>query len=403
MPFMRTIYLRCLTALLVLLFASKLPAQNLRDPQFMERTQEGFKDIMNLDYETAQQVFLDMEQEYPRHPAPPLYRASVFWLNEMFRRQDLSLNRFISASHFGRKTNETMPVKERDAFFQAIEKSEFLANEILKKNPRNKDARYFLGTASGLRSSFAITIDHALREAFSNGNKAFFSAKQLIDEDPGYYDAYLTLGIYEYVADNIPWYWKWMAFVLGLRGDKQLGMKYLKLASEKAPSVNNESALVLMVFKVREEKYMEALQLARNLHIKFPRSFIFALNVAQILKLAGQRDQATLAFLEAEKQVEARNPNYDKLQLQTFRFNLGVELMYMEKHDLAQTRFRQCIDDPKTQFRERTLAHLNLGKILIWKGQRTEAAKEFQTVLAVENVDNSHNLARQLLNRLSRK
>jgi len=127
------------------------------------------------------------------------------------------------------------------------------------------------------------------------------------------------------------------------------------------------------------------------------------LNVAQILKLAGQKDQATLAFLEAEKQVETRNPNYDKLPLQTFRFNLGVELMYMEKHDLAQARFRQCIDDPKTQFRERTLAHLNLGKILIWKGQRTEAAKEFQTVLSVENTDNSHNIAKQLLNRISRK
>ena len=402
-PFMRTIYLQSLIVLLIPCFISSLPAQNLRDPQFMERSQDGFKDVLNLDYEEAHQVFLDLEREYPWHPAPPLYRASVFWLNEMFRRQDLALHKFISASHFGRKTNETMPAQERESFFQAIQRSEFLANEILKKKINDKDARYFLGTAYGLRSSFAITIDHSLRDAFSNGKKAFTIAAQLIDEDPGYYDAYLTAGIYEYVADSIPWYWKWMMFVLGLHGDKQLGMKYLQLASEKGQSIRNESELVLMVLKVREKEYAEALKLARTLHSKFPRSFLLGLNVAQILQLSGQKDQAVLAFLDVERQAEARNPNYDKLPLQTFRFNLGVELMHMEKHDLAQARFRKCIDDPKTPVRERTLSHLNLGKTLLWTGHRTEAAKEFQTVLSAENIEDAHSQARHLLNRLSRK
>ena len=402
-PFMRTMHLHALIIAIILVFVSPLPAQNLRDPQFVERARKGFKDVLNLDYEEAHQVFHDLEREYPWHPAPPLYQASVFWLNEMFRRQDLALNQFISASHFSRKTDEIMPANERASFFRGIQRSESLANDILKKNPGDKAARYFLGTAYGLRSSFAITIDHSLRDAFSNGKKAFSSAKQLIDEDPEYYDAYLTAGIYEYVADNIPWYAKWMAFVLGLRGDKQLGMQYLQLASEKSQSVRNESELALMVLKVREKEYAEALKLAQSLHSKFPRSFLFGLNVAQILQLSGQKEQAVLAFLDVEKRAEARDPNYDKLPLPTFHFNLGVELMHMEKHDLAQARFRKCLNDPQTPIRERTLAHLNLGKTLLWTGHRTEAAKEFQTVLSAENIEDSHIQARQLLNRISRK
>ena len=194
-----------------------------------------------------------------------------------------------------------------------------------------------------------------------------------------------------------------MAFVLGLRGDKQLGMQYLQLASENSQSVRNESELALMVLKVREKEYAEALKLAQSLHGKFPRSFLFGLNVAQILQLSGQKEQAVLAFLDVEKRAEARDPNYDKLPLPTFHFNLGVELMHMEKHDLAQARFRKCLNDPQTPIRERTLAHLNLGKTLLWTGHRTEAAKEFQTVLSAENIEDSHIQARQLLNRISRK
>jgi tetratricopeptide (TPR) repeat protein len=367
----------------------------------MERAEDGFAHIYNLDYEEARQVFALLEKEYPKHPAPPLYLACILWLEEMLRRQDLTLNRFLYPSYFSAKTDQVMPPRERDAFFNNLRKCESLAKAILQKDRRDKDGRYFLATSCGLRSSFAITIDHSLSAAFRNGRKTYSAMRGLVEDDPHYYDAYLTVGIYEYIVGSIPWYLKWMALMAGGRGNKQDGLRHLILACEKGQYVRVEAQIVSMVLYVREHRYSQALEIARDLDRKFPRSFLFPLNVAQTLKMAGQWDQAVTAFLQVEKRVEAREPNFDKVPLQTFRYNLGVELMSMGKHDLAQERFQKSIEDPLTPERERALSHLRLGRILEWKAKKKEAIAEYQTVLSLKNVENSHTQARRFLNDLA--
>jgi tetratricopeptide (TPR) repeat protein len=377
---------------------SGLPSQDLRDPRFVELAQKGFGDIFNLDYDKARQEFVSLTKEYPQHPAPPLYLATILWLEEMLRRQDLSLNRFIVPTYFSGKTNDVMPALQRIEFFHHVEKCQALANTILKKNSRDMDARYFRATAYGLRSSFAITIDHSLREAFSNGNKAYSASKKLIEENPKYYDAYLTVGIYEYIVGSIPWYLKWMMYVIGARGSVQDGLAHLKLAAEKGQYIKNEAELVSMVLNVREHHYAEALEIARHLNNKYPRSFLFALNVAQILQLSGRKDQALAALYQVEKRIEAREPNFHKYPLQGFRLNFGIDLLAMGQLDAAEARFRQTISDPQAQAREKVLSHLYLGQLLARKGRNNESVKEFEIVLSLEDIENSRARAKQLLN-----
>lgn len=386
--------------LFLILVCCPAAARDLRDPQFMQQAQQGFKHIFNQDYDEARRTFVALERAHPHHPAPPLYLAAIYWLEEMIHRQDLSLNRFAAPAYFSAKTNLAMPEEERQEFFQALQRCERRAEEILKTSPKNRDARYFRGSAYGLRASFAITIDHSVREAFGSGRKAYASARDLIEEDPAYYDAYMSAGVYEYVVGSIPWYWRWMAFVVGLRGDKRLGLNAVRLAAEKGEFVRNEAELILMVLEVFERRYDSALNIARDLRRRFPRSYLFALNVAQVLQLGKKREDATRAFLEVETLAEAGQPNFNALPLQSFRFNMGTQLMYMEKHDLAAERFRRCLADPHTGAREKALAHLNLGKILSWQRQPDAAAREFRTVLSLEDFDRSHSRARELLQKL---
>jgi tetratricopeptide (TPR) repeat protein len=396
---MRTGCIRLLSILLILLSVAQLPAENLRDPRFMERTQEGFSYIYNFDYDKARQVFNSLEKEYPKHPAPPLYLSVIYWLEEMLRRQDLTLNRFVSPSYFSKETRAVMPPKEREAFVQALRKSETLANAILQKNHSDKDGRYFLATAFGLRASFAITVDHSLREAFSAGNKADTYARRLIADDPNYYDAYLVVGTYDYIAGNIPWVLKWITYLIGIHGNKQDGLAHLKIAAEKGDYVKNEADVVLMVLYIREHRLAEALSIAQSLKDRFPRNFLFAINCAQILQMTGRKDQAVDAFREVERRAEAGEPNFNRLPLPIFRFNLGIELMNMGKHDLAQERFRKCIENPQTPSREKALSHLSLARLLDWQHKREEAIKECQAVLALPDVDDSHRQARELLDK----
>jgi tetratricopeptide (TPR) repeat protein len=389
---------------LILACFSGLRAQNLRDPHFVALAESGFAHLLNQDYDKAEQVFVSLEKENPQHPAPPLYQASIHWLKEMERRQDISLNRFIVPAYFYNKTNMVMPPRERTDFFAELQKSENLSKGILQKDRFNKDARYFMATVFGLRASFAITIDHSLREAFSNGNKSYSYAKQLVDEDPKYYDAYLALGIYEYTVGLIPWYMRWMIFVVGGgRGSKEDGLAHLKLATENGEYVKDQAKVVSMVLNVREQHYAEALEQARDLAARFSRSYLFPINVAQILRLAGQNEESIPLLLQVEKRAENREPNFDRLPLANLRFNLGTEFMHMGKLDLAKERFVRSISDPQITDREKALSHLCLGQIHDWQGQRTEAIKECQTVLSLEDVENSHDQAKKLLSKLKRR
>jgi tetratricopeptide (TPR) repeat protein len=374
-------------------------AQDLRDARFMERAQAGFSDIFNLDYEKAERDFISLERDYPQHPAPPLYLASIVWLKELVRRQDLSLNRFIYPGYFSRKTNESMPSQDRAAFSTELQKSESLAGAILRRNSKDKDGRYFLSTTYSLRASFAITVDHNVRESFSNARKAFSYGRDLIEDDRNYYDAYLTVGLYEYIVGSIPWYFRWMAFVAGLHGSKEEGMQHLKLASAKGQYVQNEAQLIEMVLDLRERRYPEALEIAGNLSNRFPRNYLFALNTAQIMEWSGKWDQAIELLLEINRQVEAKEPNFDKLPPARFHFITGVELMNMKKLELAEEQFRKALADPQIPAREKALAHLRLARILDSKGQRNEAVKEYRIVLSLEDVEQSHSQARQALNR----
>jgi tetratricopeptide (TPR) repeat protein len=388
---------RISAGILMLCFVARLPAQDLRDPRFVERAQAGFTDIYNLDYEKARKVFLSLDQEYPQHPAPPLYLSCILWLDELNRRQDLVLTRYMSPLYFVSKTEHAMPPQERDAFFQYLQQSEARSNAILKQKPKDMDARYFLAMANGLRASFAITIDHNLRAAFGSGAKASSSAKQLTQENPNYYDAYLAVGIYEYVVASIPWYLRWIPFIMGLHGGKQDGMQHLSIAAEKGQYIRNEAQIVLMILCARELRYTEALEIAEYLGGIFPRNFLFPLSTAQIYQFAGRKDQAVAAYMRVLQRVESKEPNFDKLSLSLFRYSVGNELMTLGRPDLAREQFRKSIDDPQTPAREKALSHLRLGQILDSKGLRSEAKKEYQAVLALQDVENSHSQAKDLI------
>ena len=163
------------TALLLTLSGLLPPllAQNLKTPEFLEGVDKGFDHVYNLDYDSARTAFQNLQQRYPQHPGPPLYLALTLWQQELFRRQDLRLDRFVSPESFMQATARQMPTEERNAFFRYIEESQAACQAILKQQPRNRDARYFLGSAYGALAAFAMTIDHDKREAFRQGKQAY--------------------------------------------------------------------------------------------------------------------------------------------------------------------------------------------------------------------------------------
>jgi tetratricopeptide (TPR) repeat protein len=267
----------------------------------------------------------------------------------------------------------------------------------LKEKPGNRDARYFLGGAEGVLAAFALTIDHSRTEAFRHGKKAYKHHREIVDEQPDYYDAYVTIGLYEYIVANLPWYLKWIAQIAGYKGSEERAFEYLRLAATKSQfiSVNAHSALVVLY--LREQLYRQALDNAQFLQRRYPRNFLFELNGAGILTRMNRFDEAAAVYMKVIARAEALTPNYHKMPLGVLRYSVGKALMNMDRLDLAQRVFLSAIQDPATGQRERTLSQLCLAEILDLRGNREQAIANYQQVLSVANFEDSRNAAQAYL------
>jgi tetratricopeptide (TPR) repeat protein len=381
------------------LLLSSLQAQSLREPQFMSEARPGFDAIYSLDYDDAERIFTALEKAYPQHPAPPLYLATIIWFRELWRRQDLDLDRFISPGFFARETSQVMPAQERRDFFDRIHESQALAQKILDGNSRNKDALYFMGASYGILGSFSITVDHSLRNAFRYGSKAYDCDRRIIRIDPKYYDAYMTVGLYEYIVGSIPWWIKPLARLAGYFGSKDQGFKYIALVVAHGDYVKTEAKVLEMVLWMHEGRPGNALRNAQELHSDYPRNYIFQINIAQILEQMGETERAIATYLEVLHNAEEGKPNYHQVPMAAFRYTLGSKLFKMGRLPAAQEQFQKCLAHPRASEHDKALSFLRLGQTLDLLGRREEAVESYRQVLQIQNIEDSQALARKYLKR----
>src|SRR5206468_5848160 len=130
-------FANCTTALFLLFssLSNPLLAEDLKAPEFQEGATKGFDHVYNLDYEDARSAFQNLQQRYPQHPGPPLYLALTLWQQELFRRQDLGVDRFVSPESFMQASGRQMSAEDRNAFFRYIGESQASCQAILKEKP----------------------------------------------------------------------------------------------------------------------------------------------------------------------------------------------------------------------------------------------------------------------------
>ena len=392
---LRILYLAGLSACLVAGVSIRLQAESLRGPDFLGKARVGFDQIFDLDYDEAFANFESLAAEYPNHPGPPLYMATTIWLEELFLRQDLELDKFISPSYFDQPSGQTMAPAEKARFNELIADSRQLCEALLQDRPDDRDARYFLGALHSIMGSFAITIDRSRTGAFRHGKKAYRYHIDLIEEDPGFYEAYMTAGVYEYVVGSLPWYLKFIAAIGGYRGSKKRGFEYLSLAVDKGQFVSDNARRVQLVLLVREKRYEDALRSLHHLKSKSPKNFVAYLNEAQLLESLGRHAEAARLYRDVVRRAEDGQPHFDRIPLATFRHAAGRKLLNLGDVEGALEQFQKSLADAETPKREQTLSALACANSLDLLDRRSEALNYYRSVLQQPNLDRSHKHARR--------
>ena len=209
----------------------------------------------------------------------------------------------------------------------------------------------------------------------------------MVKLDPNYADAYLSIGLYNYVVGTLPWLIRWGLKLVKVSGNRQRGLAEIRKALENGKYAGDDARVVLIAIDQREEEYDEALKLLDELALKYPRNYLYSLERAAVMGRMGRSCESYAAFNKALKNERAESI------ADLIHYQYGRALFDSGEFTGATGQFTAVIETPKADATLVSLAHLQLGQALDATGQRESALEHYQETRKRENVFDSHNLA----------
>src|SRR3989442_6368959 len=119
--------------------------------------------------------------------------------------------------------------------------------------------RRSLASAHGSYARFQVTQKDAYFSALRAGLRAHKYAEQVYELDKNYYDIYVCLGAFNFFTGSLPAVIKPFAFIIGARGDRELGLQQLDTAMEQARYSRTEARSVYYTAMLEDKQYGVAL------------------------------------------------------------------------------------------------------------------------------------------------
>jgi tetratricopeptide (TPR) repeat protein len=357
---------------------------------FDQLRRQAFDAFYNLDYSTSSQLFQQIMELVPEHPAGYLYMATQVWVGQLNRTRRLQTGIYSSSSFYSKSPEKVDPEVDRQ-FQEYVQKAIEKAQARLHQNERDVDARYFLGAAYAILAAYQGTAAREFYAALKNGSRAVSEHRKVVEQDPQFADAYLTIGIYDYIVGSLPLWVKVIAALGGIRGSQERGIEELRRVVEQGKYASDDARVLLIAIYAREGDNQKALALINELVNRYPRNYYFPIEAANLLLNMGRRQDGFNAF-EAMLQQEPFRDVYDLVH-----FQYAQSLSANGYNVAALHHYRHVINLPHASPQLVSLAHLQVGRLLDLRGEREAAIAEYKTVLNQDNVFDSHEQAEQYL------
>jgi hypothetical protein len=242
----------------------------------------GFQLLYNLDFDRAHNVFATWQQSHPDDPMGPTCDAAGVLFSEFHRLGVLEAQFFENDKKFENRQKLSPDPAVRERFNTAILKAENIARARLAKNSKDKDALFALTLTNGLQGDYAALIEKRNLASLRYTKQATAWGDQTLAVDPECYDAHIASGISKYIIGSMAAPVRWLVRLGGVSGDKQEGMKELKLTAERGHYLAPFANILLAIAYVREHDKPRARELLASLRDQFPANPLFAEEIARL-------------------------------------------------------------------------------------------------------------------------
>ncbi len=244
----------------------------------------GFHLLYNLDFGAAHTVFASYQQSHPEDPLGPTSDAAGLLFSEFHRLGVLESQFFEDDKKFDSRAKLNPDPAVRERFDAAVQKAENLAQSRLAKDPRDKNSLFAMTLCNGLQADYAALIDKRNVASLRYTKEASKWADKTLAIDPQYYDAHIAGGISKYLIGSMAAPVRWLVRLGGIAGDKQEGIKELKLVADRGHYLAPFADILLAIAYVRDHDKQHARQLLSQLHDEFPANPLFSQEMARLDK-----------------------------------------------------------------------------------------------------------------------
>jgi hypothetical protein len=243
----------------------------------------GYRQMYDLQFADAHRTFEDWQNTYPDDPMGPASDAAAYLFGEFDRLHILQSEFFTHGQHFitDHKLAPDPAVKRK--FDAALDATRRLA----ARAPQNPDCQFASILANGLHSDYLALIEKRYSASFQEMKASRILAEGLLAAHPEMYDAWVAVGVENYMLSVKPLPVRWLLRLAGGETDKALGIEKLKLASEKGHYLAPFAKLLLAVAALRDHDTWEARTLIEGLAREYPHNPLYAEELARLQPAAG--------------------------------------------------------------------------------------------------------------------
>jgi tetratricopeptide (TPR) repeat protein len=369
-------------------FDTVIPAKN-------PLAKRAFDHFYSMEYDKAIHDFEQLQKEHLDNPIANNYLLASVLFKELYRIGALDTESYASDSFLDLKARRPLDPEVAKRIGELLERSERLCNLRLDKDPKDVDALYARGVARGLRSTYVGMGQKAWMTAVRSALAARRDQERVLQLDPAFVDAKMTVGIHNYIIGSLNWFYRSMIAVAGVTGNKQKGLDYLRQVANSNGVASMDAKIALALFLRREQKYPEALSVVKSMLDEYPKNYLAAIEYANLQSAAGQGEEAIASYRKILENY--KGGKYPTANPQAAAFGLGISLRGQKRFDEAAEAFGMVATFPQPEKRMVLRSNLAAGEMYDTIAQREMAVQKYNEVLAADASSPEGQLARKHL------
>jgi len=241
----------------------------------------GFDLLYEQKFAEARQIFANWEFRNSEHPFGEVAVAASYLFEELYLQGVLTSDFFLNDKKFLRGIDGSPDPERMSHFGKALTRARELAKVRKKTNPNDAEALFVLTLAAGMESDAESILQKKPMAGLKCMKEANKYAEGLLVNYPDATDAYIALGIANYVIGSQNAGARFALWFDGVHGNKQLGMEQVAMTAENGRYLQPFAKIILALAARREKQTPLAQRLLRELCEQYPDSELYASEYAK--------------------------------------------------------------------------------------------------------------------------